>query len=161
MKRDIHMMRLFLVFFATLFLLMGCGQSLSTVSPKPSHDELEVILAATETGQSDVSYLGKIDGNLRSLVSASLSGKDVNQAAQALGLTVTDNKEVLLDIYVTNPVSEASVQLTLLGMTVLSTNESYGVVEGLLPISQVLAVARLDITKSMLPVTAFGTNKIP
>jgi len=155
-------MRLFSVFvIAMLFFLMSCRQSLPTASPKPPRDELEAILAVTETGPSDVSYLGKIDGNLRNLVTALLSGEDVNQAAQALGFKVTDNKEVLLDIYVTNSVSEASVQLTSLGMIVQAVNESNGVVEGLLPISQVLAVARLDITKALLPVTAFGTDKIP
>ena len=155
-------MRFFLVFnVAILFFLMGCGQSLPVASPKPSRDKLEVILASTETGPSDVSYLGKIDGNLRNLVVAWLSGEDVNQTAQVLGLKVTVNKEVLLDIYVTNPVNEASVQLTSLSMIVQAVNESNGVVEGLLPVSQVLAVARLNITKTLLPVTAFGTNKIP
>lgn len=155
-------MRLFAVFgIAILCLLVGCGQLQSTAVPKPSRDELEVILAATETGQSDFSYLGKIDDNLKKLVTASLSGENVIQAAQELGLTVTDDKEVLLDIYVTNPVNEASMQLTSLGMTVQSTNASFGVVEGLLPISQVLKVARLESTKTLLPVAAFGTDKIP
>jgi hypothetical protein len=155
-------MRFFAVFgIAILCLLAGCGQSQSTAVPKPSRDELEAILAATETVQSDFSYLGKIDDNLKKLITASLSGENVTQTAQALGLTVTDDKEVLLDIYVTNPVDEASMQLASLGMTVQSTNASFGVVEGLLPIGQVLKVARLENTKALLSVAAFGTDKIP
>jgi hypothetical protein len=101
----------------------------------------------------------KIDSHLQSLIADFLSGKDLKQSAQSNGLQITDTQEVLVDIYVIDSVSEASIQFTALGMTVQSTNESMKVVEGYLPVDRILALARLDITKAILPVMGLSTNK--
>ena len=143
-----------------LLLLAGCTNSQPQSSPqtKQSTQRLEKILAETAPAEPDSSYLGKIDSNLQSLIADYLSGEDIKQSAQNYGLQVTENNEVLVDIYVNGSIDPAITQLTELGMLVQATNESFNVVEGLLPINNVLPVARLDTIKALLPVMASGTN---
>ncbi len=111
--------------------------------------------------RDDASFNRKIGSNLRTLLADDQSGKDVQRAARDLGLRLSIKKEVLLDIYVTNHAQQAAARFTALGMTVQSVSENGGIVEGLLPLNAVPAVARLDFVKALLPVMAFGTDRAP
>ena len=141
-----------------LALLAACGQP-SPISRTQPGGSLETILSTIQPKQTDLTYINKVNSHLQNLVAAYLSGKDVEQAAHGYGIKIINKKEILVDIYINDSVSEASAQLTKMGMTVQATNETSKVVEGSLSIDLILPAAQLDIVKAILPVMATGTNQ--
>jgi hypothetical protein len=132
-----------------------------SVPSKSSSTRLQAILEMTVSASSNRPYLKKIDSHLQDLVAAYLSGEDINKIAQTSGLKISAQKEVSVDVYVTSSVKQAAIQLASLGMTIQATNESYNVVEGRLPIGQVIPAAQLDITKAVMPVPPYVLNSEP
>jgi hypothetical protein len=102
--------------------------------------------------------LGKLDSKIQTLLADYLSGNDVNQTALREGLEVSDSAEVLLDIYVIDSAEERAGQLETLGMRVVAFDDTYGMIEGWLPLDAVVVVAQLDSVKALMSVTAFGTD---
>jgi hypothetical protein len=147
---------------ALLYGLAGaCSPSSRAPVAKRSQATLESILRASAPAQADFSALNKIDSPLQSLLAAYLSAGDIAQMSRSLGMHLSGEKDVLVDVYVTSSVTEAAAQLSRLGMDVRATNEGSSVVEGALPVDQLLAAAGLDATRAIIAVTAFGTNKTP
>jgi hypothetical protein len=133
---------------------------MSQDSDKTPLDRLIALLASTPSSQpdADFSYLGKLDSKIQTLLADYLSGNDVNQTALREGLEVSDSAEVLLDIYVIDSAEERAGQLETLGMRVVAFDDTYGMIEGWLPLDAVVVVAQLDSVKALMSVTAFGTD---
>lgn len=107
---------------------------------------------SSSTKQGTPPYLQKIDSHLLDLLADYQSGKDPVQAAQGLGLVVDSKRGVLVDVYVYGSLAQSSSDLTKLGMSVQSTSEAYNVVEGFLPIDQVVPTAQKEVVKGILAV---------
>jgi hypothetical protein len=152
------MRNLIRIFIPALILLAACEQPIKAFRASPVASS-KPGLPPVPTKQNSPTYIQKIDSNLIDLLADYRSGKDLSQAAQERGLTVGNNKEVLVDIYVNGSVDQASSDLTKLGMTVQSTSEAYKVVEGFLPIDSVDQAAQKEVVKAILPVMATGTNQ--
>jgi hypothetical protein len=142
---------------------VGFRESTSSVQTRVKEplERLQNLITASEAyaaAPGDLSYLAKLDSHLQDLVSDHLSGIDIALTAQANDIQVTDDQNVLVDIYVSSPLDQAVNELKELGMQVAATNMLFGVVEGYLPVNSVLAAASLKQTKAFLPVMAFGVD---
>jgi hypothetical protein len=103
-------------------------------------------------------YLKKMDSHLQTLVADHLLQMDLSVTAAQEDLHFTSDGMLLIDVYVTGSVHEATRVLEEQGMQVAATDDHFGIVEGSLPVDAVLAVAELDFTKALMPVTAFGVE---
>ena len=129
--------------------------------PKPTKISLERLQSLIEDNPisaTSLSDLSKLDSHLMDLVSSELSGADIVQTAQANDLQIDNNQKVLVDVYINGDLDQSVVGLQEMGMLVLATNSSFGVVEGYLPVSSILSATSLEQTKAFLPITMFGTD---
>jgi hypothetical protein len=108
---------------------------------------------------TDTANLKKMDSHLLDLAFADLSGQDVRRARQNSSMKISNNRAVLLDIYINGSLDQAVTQLKGMGMQVMATNDAFGgVIEGYLPVTSLIPAANLSFTKALLPITANGVN---
>lgn len=117
-------------------------------------------VSATAGAESVSGPDGKIDSSLRGLAGANARGQSIAPLAADSRLTLDGVERVLVDVAVRGDAKAASGMLAAAGMQVTGTSDAAPValVEGWLPVGRAGAVAQLDVTRAISPVTAWGAD---
>ncbi|UGS38856.1 IPT/TIG domain-containing protein [Capillimicrobium parvum] len=121
---------------------------------------LVLAVSATAAAESVSGPDGKIDSSLRRLAVANARGQSIAPLAADSRLTLDGAERVLVDVAVRGDAKPAGAMLAAAGMQVTGTSDAAPValVEGWLAVGQAGAVAQLDVTRAISPVTAWGTD---
>lgn len=103
---------------------------------------------------------GKLDSHLRALAAGQRAHRDVVTDADRQDIDVSRGGRVLVDVYVRGSLHAAAGQLQVAGMEVKAATDRAPVpmVEGRVPLGDLDALARLSVTRAVLPVTGGGTD---
>ncbi len=160
-----------------LVILSACGQPrLAEMAPIPTLQEgdiiglptsedpgqrLQEILAAAggEQVAGGYGYVEKVDSHLQSLLIDYLTGKDIVLSAQENDIQLVNGNRILVAIHVKEYDSGLVNRLEEIGMHVTATNEGFNVVEGEIPLDEVLLVAFEDKVNAILPIRDYGTDE--
>jgi hypothetical protein len=117
---------------------------------------------ATEAGGAGYLHLQKLDSNLQGLVADDLENRDARAPGRRRDIDVSAGQRVLVDVYVNDDVKTAAGMLQRAGMEVkaASARPPVGVVEGRAPLAGLPAIAQLEATKAIEPVTARGVDTL-
>jgi hypothetical protein len=120
--------------------------------------QLQATQPTAVTSGSLEHHLRKLDSNLQALIADDLDHHDVVATSRHRDLEVSNDKRVLVEVYVHGAADVAADALTQQGMQVTGTNNPNGMVEGWLPLGAVIQAASLDVVRAVIPVTAIGVD---
>lgn len=104
---------------------------------------------------------GKVGSALVGLQASQRAGQNLPNRATSGDLDVTPGERVMVDIHVTGDAEQAAGRLRAAGMQVLATGQKpLAMVEGLVAVADLDAIAALAFVRTISPVTAGGVDPV-